>query len=266
MSAKQTGKVALVTGSGRGIGKAIALRLARDGHHVAINDIEALQSDGQAVVKEIEAMGLKSKFYLCDVSSFDAVHKMVADIAKDLGSLDICVANAGIAQVKPLIDCEAADLERIMNVNYHGVANCYIASAKQMIKQGTEGRIIGAASIVAYRPFPLLSPYSASKWAVKGLTQGAAMEWAKHNIRVCAYAPGIVGTGMWDLIDDGLGAIAGTEKNVQRDSYVKSLIHLGPGRISVPEDVAKVVSFLSGPDAEYMTGQTVVVDGGMQFA
>jgi len=192
---------------------------------------------------------------------------MVDSVAADLGSVDIMVANAGIAQVKALIDCQPADLARISDVNYTGVANCYIAAAKQMIKQGKEGRIIGAASIVAYRPFPLLTPYSASKWAVKGLSQGAAMEWAKHNIRVNCYAPGIVDSKMWDLIDSGLGEVAGSSKQYeQRDNYVKSLIHLGPGRMSVPTDVAKVVSFLAGPDSEYMTGQCVVVDGGMQFA
>jgi len=264
----KSGKVAVVTGSARGIGKAIVLRLAKDGHDVAVNDIAAMEEEGQATVKEIEALGVKSKFYAADVSNFDDVHKMIDTVLEEFGGLDIVVANAGIAQVKPLLEVTAEDFERMMAVNLNGVFNTYVAGAKALIRNKTkEGRIIGAASIVAFRPFPLLSPYSASKWAVKGLTQGAAMEWAKYDIRVNAYAPGIVGSKMWDLIDDGLGKIAGSAtKYEQRDHYVKSLIHLGPGRISVGDDVAKVVSFLAGPDSEYMTGQTVVVDGGMQFA
>lgn len=118
-------------------------------------------------------------------------------------------------------------------------------------------------SIVAFKPFALLSHYSASKFAVRGLTQAFAMEMAEHKITVNAYAPGIVGTAMWDLIDEELGKRKGVEKGETIKKYSGDLIALG--RTSVPEDVSKVVSFLCGPDSDYMTGQTVVVDGGIVF-
>ncbi|MGO2816412.1 MAG: SDR family oxidoreductase, partial [Brevibacterium aurantiacum] len=177
--------------------------------------------------------------------------------------LDVFVANAGIAQVEPLIDYSKEDFEKILNVNITGVFLSYQAAAKQMIAQGNGGKIIGAASIVAFRPFALLSPYSATKWAVRGLTQGAAMEWAKHGITVNAYGPGIVGTSMWDLIDEKLGEQEGLAKGEAIKKYAGDILL---GRVSVPEDVANLVSFLSSEDSDYITGQTMLVDGGMQFS
>jgi len=260
------GKVALVTGSAQGIGKAIALRLARDGFNVVINDIKQNQSGIDAVVKEVEAIGEGRKAHgiACDVSEYDAVKAMIEETVKTLGSLDVAVANAGIAAVKELRSQTEADLKRMFGVNINGVANVYIHAANAMIEAGTKGRIIGAASIVAYKPFALLTPYSASKWAVRGLTQGAAMEWGKYGIRVNAYAPGIVGTGMWDLIDSELGRINQvSEKGKMKAKYVGELTALE--RESVPEDVAKTVSFLASDDSEFITGQTIVCDGGIQF-
>lgn len=175
------------------------------------------------------------------------------------------VANAGIAQVKPLLDLTEEDFERMFAVNVFGVQNCYAEAAKQMIAQGTKGgKIIGAASIVAFKPFPMLSHYSASKWAVRGLTQAYAMEMAEHGITVNAYAPGIVGTAMWDLIDEELGKKSGAQKGETIKKYSEDLILLK--RTSVPEDVAKMVAFLAGPDSDYVTGQTMVVDGGIVFS
>lgn len=256
-------RVALVTGSARGIGKAIALRLARDGFDVAINDISANQKGIDETVKEVQAIGRKSAGFVCDVSDYSAVEKMIKDIVAKLGKLDVSVANAGIAAVKELRKQTGEDLKRMMDVNVHGVMNTYIHSANAMIEAGTEGRIIGAASIVAYKPFALLTPYSASKWAVRGFTQGAAMEWGKHGIRVNAYAPGIVGTAMWDLIDAELGKDSNAKPGEMKDKYVGELTALG--RESVPEDVAKTVSFLASDDAEFITGQTLICDGGIQF-
>jgi meso-butanediol dehydrogenase/(S,S)-butanediol dehydrogenase/diacetyl reductase len=173
------------------------------------------------------------------------------------------VANAGISQVIPLLDLPVEDWDRMMAVNARGVFLCYRAAAKQMIKQGNGGKIIGAASNVAHRAFALLSHYSASKWAVRGLTQGAAMEWAQYGITVNAYCPGIVGTSMWDLIDERLAEHEGLRKGQAIEKYL-NLIHLG--RVSIPEDVAAFVSYLASPDSDYMTGQSVMIDGGIQFA
>lgn len=173
------------------------------------------------------------------------------------------IANAGIAQVKPLLELTSEDVHRMFDINFHGVFNCYQAAAKQMIKQGTGGKLIGAASIVAFKPFALLSHYSASKWAVRGLTQAFAMEMAGHKITVNAYAPGIVGTAMWDQIDEKLGEMHGRPKGETIKKYSTELIALG--RTSVPEDVAKTVSYLGSSDSDYMTGQTLVIDGGIIF-
>lgn len=141
--------------------------------------------------------------------------------------------------------------------------NCYRAAAHQLIAQSTPGKLIGCSSIVGFRPFALLSHYSASKWAVRGLTQAFAMEMAQYGITVNAYAPGIVGTAMWDLIDEELGKRQGREKGETMKKYTRDLVALG--RTSVPEDVSALVSFLAGPDSAYVTGQTLVVDGGIVF-
>lgn len=190
------------------------------------------------------------------------------------------IANAGIAQVKAILDLTEDDVRRMFEVNVFGVFNCYSAAAKQMIKQGTGGKLVGCArfvswyhglvwclltgnSIVAFKPFAMLSHYSASKFAVRGFTQAFAMEMAEHKITVNGYAPGIVGTAMWDLIDEELGKKKGVQKGDTIKKYVTELTALG--RTSVPEDVAKTVSYLASPDSDFMTGQTLIIDGGIVF-
>ncbi|KAF1992267.1 acetoin dehydrogenase-like protein [Aulographum hederae CBS 113979] len=259
----QSKGTAIVTGSARGIGKAIAIRLAHDGYDVCVNDIPANKAGCEEVRSEIEKLGRKSTIAIADVSKLSEVTAMVETAVKDLGELNLMVANAGIAQVKSLLDLSEDDLRRMFEVNVFGVYNCYSAAAKQMIKQGKGGKILGAASIVAFKPFPLLSHYSASKWAVRGLTQAFAMEMAEYKITVNAYAPGIVGTAMWELIDSELAKKKKMQKGEVIKKYVEELTALG--RTSVPEDVAKVVGFLGSPDSEFVTGQTIVVDGGIIF-
>ncbi|KAK3942462.1 3-oxoacyl-reductase [Diplogelasinospora grovesii] len=252
---------AIVTGGARGIGKAIALRLARDGYDVTVNDVS--EQNLGFTLSEIEALGRRAYGHVADVSQQDAVANLIKASVRELGPLDTMVANAGIAQVKPLLDLTTDDFSRMMNVNVGGVHYCYQAAAKQMIEQGTPGKLIGAASIVAFKPFVLLGHYSASKWAVRGLTQVYAMELAEHKITVNAYAPGIVDTGMWELIDEGLAKKAGRKKGEMISKYSSELIALG--RTSVPEDVANLVGFMASKDADYITGQTYVVDGGIIF-
>ncbi|KAH5521938.1 hypothetical protein HBI52_066060 [Parastagonospora nodorum] len=304
----QRSRTAIVTGSSRGIGKAIAIRMAHDGYDVCINDIQANKSGCDEVVKEIQKLGRKSFAYTADVSNLKEVQGLVKSSVEELGPLNTMVANAGIAQVKALLDLTPDDLSRMFQVNVYGVFNCYSTAAKQMISQGSGGKLLGAASgnklypclnqvgpanstvfkdyrqwctfsssvsctrhllifasqkIVAFKPFALLSHYSASKWAVRGMTQAFAMEMAEHKITVNAYAPGIVGTAMWDLIDEKLGEKTGAKKGDTIKKYTDELIALG--RTSVPEDVASTVSFLSSKDSDYMTGQTIVIDGGIIF-
>ncbi|WP_128255477.1 SDR family NAD(P)-dependent oxidoreductase [Falsirhodobacter deserti] len=254
---------ALITGAGRGIGKAIARRLAEDGHDIAINDIAANSDMLEQTAEELRATGRKVSTALADVSKPDEVTEMVRKVVADQGALNIMVANAGIARVTSLLEMEADEWDQVMAVNMRGVFLCYREAAKQMIAQGGGGKIIGAASIVAYRPFALLSHYSASKLGVRGLTQGAAMEWAKHGITVNAYCPGIVGTDMWDLIDEKLAREEGLQRGEALKKYSESI---ALGRVSVPEDVAKLVSYLASPDSDYMTGQSIMIDGGIQFS
>lgn len=188
-----TSSVAVVTGSARGIGQGIAQRLGADGHHVIVADLPSMTDGVDETVSLIKEAGGTATGTGVDVTDQASVDALVATAVDSGGKLDVFVANAGIAQVEPLIDYSKEDFEKILNVNITGVFLSYQAAAKQMIEQGNGGKIIGAASIVAFRPFALLSPYSATKWAVRGLTQGAAMEWAKHGITVNAYGPGIVG-------------------------------------------------------------------------
>lgn len=184
------------------------------------------------------------------------------------------MANAGIAQVKPLLDLTEDDFARMVAVNLTGVHNCFAEAAQQMVRQGScsaesPGKIIGAASIVAYRPMALLGHYSATKWAVRGLTQAYAMELADRHITVNSYAPGIVGTAMWDKIDAGLAEQQ--EKlgqAVRKGDMMRSIVEERTllKRASVPEDVAKLVSFLASSDSDFVTGQTQIVDGGINFS
>jgi len=256
-------RTAIVTGAARGIGKAIAIRLAEDGFDVCINDIAANHSGIDEVVKEVQALGRASYGHVADVSKQSEVVSLVEAAVNNLGPLNVMVANAGIAQVKPVLDLTEDDVRRMFEVNVFGVFNCYSVAARQMIKQGNGGKLIGCASIVAFKPFPILAHYSASKFAVRGFTQVFAMEMAEHKITVNGYAPGIVGTAMWDLIDEELGKKDGRPKGQTIKKYSEELIALG--RVSVPEDVGKTVSFLASPDSDYMTGQTLVIDGGIVY-
>ncbi|KJA21587.1 hypothetical protein HYPSUDRAFT_140425 [Hypholoma sublateritium FD-334 SS-4] len=183
-------KVALITGSARGIGRAIALRLASDGFNIALNDIPSMEKELETVRREIVDAGKQALICLGDVSIEKDVINMVELTVQKLGSLDVMIANAGVAIIKPLTETTQEDLRRILSVNVDGVFFCYKHAALQMIKQGKGGRIIGASSIAGKQGWKNLAGYSASKFAVRGLTQTAALELREHGITVNAYAPG----------------------------------------------------------------------------
>ncbi|MFF0793213.1 acetoin reductase [Streptomyces spiralis] len=252
------GKVAVVTGASRGIGRAIALRLAADGADIAVNDVHA--ESAEAVAEEIRALGRRAVPLPADVGDQDAVVRLVENTVDALGRLDVMVSNAGIAQVKPLAEVTSDELWALFRVNVFGVIYCLQAAAAQMRAQGSGGKIINAASIAGHSGFDLLGAYSATKFSVVGLTQAAAKELAPHGITVNSYCPGIVGTDMWDLIDEKLGGHLNLDKGQALKRYAAGI---PLGRVQTPEDVAAFVSYLAGPDSDYMTGQSVLIDGGL---
>ncbi|KAI1387599.1 NAD(P)-binding protein [Hypoxylon trugodes] len=258
----------LVGCSSRGLGKAIALRLAADGYDVCVNDVSAHRAGCDELVKEIQNMGRNSCTAIADVTKRDEVKQMIQTSVDALGPLNTMIANAGIAQVKPVLELTEQDFERMFAVNVFGVQNCFAEAAKQMIIQGNckpdhPGKLIAAASIVAFKPFVMLPHYSASKYAVRGLTQAYAMDMADHHITANAYAPGIVGTAMWELID----AETGKRKGLPKGEVMRRMVYDSTAlqRVSVPEDVAKLVSFLASSDSDFVTGQTQLVDGGIVY-
>lgn len=263
MSGTNSGRVAVVTGAARGIGRGIAERLADDGIDVVVVDLEDQRGALEELASELSAKDRKSMALTCDVSDAEQVETLTGRVVEEFGSLDVFVANAGIAQVEPLLDTTQEDFEKVMSVNLTGVFNSYRAAARAMLDQGRGGKIIGAASIVAYRPFEMLGAYSVSKWGVRGLTQAAAMEWARHGITVNAYCPGIVGTDMWDLIDKRMSE---EQDRPRGEAFRENVEQIPLGRVQEPEDVANLVSFLASKDSDYMTGQSVILDGGIQFS
>ncbi|GAA4824863.1 acetoin reductase [Actinomycetospora corticicola] len=257
MSAPGT-RTAVVTGAGRGIGEAIARRLAADGLAVMVSDIDGATAERTAAA--ITEAGGRAAAQAADVSDRDACFALVAATREAFGGLDVMVANAGIAQVKTLLEVTPEDLQRMLAVNVGGVLWCLQAAAETMIEQGRGGKIISASSIAGHQGFDHLGHYSASKFGVRALTQAAAKELAGHGITVNAYCPGIVDTTMWEEIDAGLGGYLGTGKGEAFAQY-SQLIALG--RPQTPQDVAGYVSYLAGPDADYMTGQAGIIDGGI---
>jgi meso-butanediol dehydrogenase / (S,S)-butanediol dehydrogenase / diacetyl reductase len=185
------GKVALVTGAGQGIGRAIALRLASDGADIAVVDLN--EEKMGTVADEVRAVGRKATVFRADVSKRDDVYAAVAHAEKELGGFDIIVNNAGIAQIQPLADVTQEEFDKIIRVNVAGVLWGIQAAAKKFKERKQNGKIISAASIAGHEGFPLLGVYSATKFAARALTQAAAKEFASDGITVNAYCPGVVG-------------------------------------------------------------------------
>jgi meso-butanediol dehydrogenase / (S,S)-butanediol dehydrogenase / diacetyl reductase len=253
---------ALVTGAARGIGRAIAERLAADGLGVSVADLPSSKDDVDAVVA---ALGSKSAALGLSVavSDADSVEAAVAAHVEHFDGLDVMVANAGIAMTAPLLETTAEQWQLTMDVNLKGVLHCYQSAARQMIAQGRGGRLIAAASVAAHRGGKWQGAYSASKFGVRGLTQSVAQELAPYQITVNVYSPGVVHTPMWEGIDAEMSRRRGTELGTEMAGMVAGI---PLGRLETPYDVAGVVSFLASPDSGYVTGQSIVVDGGMWFS
>ena len=254
------GKVALVTGSGQGIGRGIALRLARDGADVALVDVKADKIE--AVAEEVRALGRKATTFVADISDRAQVQAAVDHAEKELGGFDIMVNNAGISQVKPLADVTPEEVEKIYRINVQGTLWGIQAAAAKFKARKQKGKIINASSIAGHEGYALLGIYSSTKFAVRALTQAAAKELASEGITVNAYCPGVVGTDMWVDIDKRMSEVTGAPIGATYDKFVGGI---ALGRAETPDDVAAFVSFLAGPDSDYMTGQAPLIDGGLVF-
>lgn len=241
------GKTALVTGASRGIGKAIALELAKHGANVAIN-FAGNKEMAEAVAKEISEMGNKAITVQANVSDESQVKNMIKETIATFGSLDILVNNAGVTRDQLLMRMKEEDFDHVINTNLKGVFLCTKAVTRQMMKQRS-GKIINIASIVGVSGNPGQANYVAAKAGVIGFTKTVAKELATRNILVNAVAPGFIRTDMTDEL---------TEEQKQA-----ILTNIPLEKLGTAEDVAKTVRFLASDDANYITGQTIHIDGGL---
>ncbi|RAT48332.1 diacetyl reductase [Lonsdalea populi] len=255
-----SGKVALVTGAGQGIGRGIALRLAKDGADIALVDIK--DDKITSVAEEIRALGRNAVTFKADISVREEVFAAVDFAEKELNGFDIIVNNAGISQTKNLLSVTKEDVEKIFQINVQGTLWGIQAAATKFKALKQKGKIINASSIAGHEGFALLGVYSATKFSVRALTQAAAKELASFGITVNAYCPGVVGTDMWVEIDKRMAEETGAAIGATYKKYVEGI---ALGRAETPEDVAAFVSFLASPDSDYMTGQAPLIDGGLLF-
>jgi 3-oxoacyl-[acyl-carrier protein] reductase len=239
-------KIALITGSARGIGKEIALDFAKEGAAVIICDVNselALQTQ-----KEFESSGYKSASFGCDVTKIAEVEEMINKILDKFKRIDILVNNAGITKDNLLLRLSEADWDAVINVNLKGTFNCTKAVSKVMLKQKS-GNIVNIASIIAITGNPGQANYSASKAGIIALTKSVAREFASRGIRCNAVAPGYIQTEMTAKLSE--------------EVRQKMLNQIPLGKLGSPSDVAGVCLFLASSESSYITGQTIVVDGGM---
>lgn len=242
-----TNKTAIVTGAGRGIGKAIALKLASFGANIVVNDIPS-SADADETAKEIEAMGRGTLVYKGDVRNFDDVSEMVKKTLDKFGSVDILINNAGITRDNLIMRMDEKDFDDVIAINLKGAFNCIKAVTRPMMKQRS-GAIVNMASVVGIMGNAGQANYSASKAGLIGLTKSTAKELSSRGIRANAIAPGFIESLMTDKLPD----------NVKED-YFKAI---PLGRFGTAEDIANTAAFLVSDMASYITGQVIHIDGGL---
>lgn len=240
-------KVAVVTGAARGIGRAIALELAKTGAFVIVN-YNGSKEKAEEVKQQIEAAGGEAAVYQCNVADFAACGAFFKDLVKEYGRIDILVNNAGITRDGLLMGMSEEDFSGVVDVNLKGTFNCIRHVSRQMLKQKS-GRIISLASVVGISGNAGQANYAASKAGIIGLTKSAAKELASRGITVNAIAPGFIQTDMTKVLPDRVKEAA------------ENMIPMGT--FGSPEDVAKAAVFLASEGARYITGQVLCVDGGM---
>jgi acetoin reductase-like protein len=253
------GKTALVTGGARGIGVAIARRFVEEGASVAVLALH--QDSARVAVEEIVAGGGSALAIAGDVSDDSDMRRAVDETVATFGSLDVMVNNAGAIALGPVVDTSTETWDRIVAINLRGVFLGCREAARQMIAQGTGGRIINASSGAGRRGDALIAAYAASKFGVIGLTQALAVELAPHRITVNAYCPGhVTSTPMWEEIDEAL-----TSRNGDEPGSAKRAAEAEPPlkRAGRPEEVAAAVAYLASDEAAFVTGESLLIDGGL---
>lgn len=243
-----SGKVALITGSVRGIGKAIALELANHGAKIVINDILP-KNEIDKTLEEIRKSGDQAIGIRADITIFKEVESMVKEIINKFGKIDILVNNAGIIRDSLLIRMKEEDWDAVININLKGTFNCSKTVAKYMMRQKSGGKIVNISSVIGLVGNIGQANYAASKAGIIGLTKSIAKELALRNINVNAIAPGFIETDMTKRLSEKV------IKDLQQQIPLK--------RLGTVKDIAKVVYFLVSDNANYITGQVINVDGGM---
>jgi len=243
-----SGKVALITGSARGIGKAIALELANHGAKIVINDILP-KNEIDKTLEEIRKSGDQAIGIRADITIFKEVESMVKEIINKFGKIDILVNNAGIIRDSLLIRMKEEDWDAVININLKGTFNCSKTVAKYMMRQKSGGKIVNISSVIGLVGNIGQANYAASKAGIIGLTKSIAKELALRNINVNAIAPGFIETDMTKRLSEKV------RKDLQQQIPLK--------RLGTVKDIAKVVYFLVSDNANYITGQVINVDGGM---
>lgn len=245
----QNGKLALVTGAGRGIGKAIALRLAKEGYFVVVN-YNGSKEAAEAVVAEIKEAGGEAESFGCNVASYEAAEAMMKEIAEKHGGIDVLVNNAGITRDTLLMRMSEEDFDLVLATNLKGAFNCTKFASKYMMKKRF-GRIINISSVSGVMGNAGQANYSASKAGIIGLTKAVARELAGRNVTANAIAPGFIDTDMTAVLGDSI-------KEKVTDTIPMK-------RFGKPEDIAEAAAFLASDGAAYITGQVLAVDGGMSM-
>jgi NAD(P)-dependent dehydrogenase (short-subunit alcohol dehydrogenase family) len=243
-----TNKCVLVTGGGSGIGRAVCLAFAREGADVGVADVS--MEGAEATAQEVRQSGRKAVALKVDVANPASVQAMVSQAVSTLGGLHVLVNSAGVREIVPFLQLPFAEWQRVIATNLTGTFLCSQAAAQHLVKVGKGGKIVNLASVAGLMAVPNRAAYVSSKHAVVGLTKEMAMELADKNIQVNAVAPGVVRTAM-------------TESYFDKPEVVEGLKKAHPaGRWAQPEEIANLILFLASPEAEFITGATLPIDGG----
>lgn len=251
-----SGKVALITGAARGIGKEIALRFSQAGAKVALNDIRV--EELKKALEEIKDQGGEGIYIKADISKSDEVREMVKEVVDKLGVVDILVNNAAVTKIVSFLDTTEELWDRTLEINLKGAFLCTREVIPGMIKKGG-GKIINMSSQSGQRGSPWHIAYSVSKFGIIGFTQCLAVEFGSYNIKVNALSPGVVWTPVWEETIEDYARRLGVSVEEAKERLIKKI---PLGRLGTPKDIADAALFLASPLSDYITGQTISLSGG----